>query len=381
MTSMRCSHWRAAGVGRQLAIHGRVLFFIARRADFNDAHLVARADIHGLRRNVHPADVVRMGAANQAGVVIMHPIGIGLAQPRPVVGRPLGVTREPDKPAVQPDAAGASPAFELRLPETGGVLLHIHDLVVHGEDGINLVKIGRRIAPELRPGQFAAGGEGLLLAVHQIQGLALKRGADFPAGVHHHGGERDGLLVAGFIAHLRFEVDVAGFGGEVKIRRIDIYAGGLQIFVQGQGLIHVPREMQPEVVVQPAVIGIECPAHPFVTHARRFFPVIVAVVHLDRNEVFLVPEIHEAGQVETAGGDAVFKASDESAVHPKPAGLFQTFKLQKNLPVPGACGELEMLAIPGDSRPGPPVAAAVADDIGVGIHVVVRVGGAYVYPF
>ena len=70
---------------------------IARRADIHDAGLVAGAHVHGLRRDVHPADVISVRAANQFRVVIMHPVGIRLTEARPVVRRALRIAGEPDK--------------------------------------------------------------------------------------------------------------------------------------------------------------------------------------------------------------------------------------------------------------------------------------------
>ena len=68
-----------------------VLFLVARRADLDNAGLVARGHVHALRRNVHPAEVIRMRAANQVRVEVVHPIGIRLAEAGPVVRRTLRV--------------------------------------------------------------------------------------------------------------------------------------------------------------------------------------------------------------------------------------------------------------------------------------------------
>ena len=117
MTSTRCSHCRAAAGAT--ACPTRIAFLVAGRADLDDARLVAGADIHGLRRDVHPADVIGVRAADELRVVIVHPVGIRLAQPRPIIRRTLRVAGEPDKFVVEPDAAGARAALEFRLAKTG----------------------------------------------------------------------------------------------------------------------------------------------------------------------------------------------------------------------------------------------------------------------
>ncbi len=166
-----------------------------------------------------------------------------------------------------------------------------------------------------------------------------------------------------------------------KIRRINIDAGGLEIFVERQCLINLAGEVQPDVVVQAAVIGIERAAHPLILRAGRLFLVIVAVVHLHRDDIFLAAEVHEFGQVEATGGNAIFVFAGELAVDPEAPGLFQAFKFEENFPVPGAGRQLEMLPVPGNARVGVPVATAMTDDVGVRIGVVERVRGADGDPF
>ena len=316
-----------------------------------------------------------MRAADELGVVSVHPVGIRLTQPGPVIAGTLGVTGEPDKTVIQIHAAGAGAAFEFRLAKTGGDFLHIHHLIVDGENGIDLVQIRRGVAPELGVGQLAAGGEDLALAADKVGGFAGKFGADLAGGVHDHGGEGDGLLVAAFIAHLGFHVDVAGFAGHGNIGGIDVDAGGLEIFVEREGLIDLAGEVQPDVVVQAPVIGVEGAPHPFVAGAGGFFHVVVAVVHFYGDHVIGVAEVHEVGQVEAAGGDAVFEAADELAVYPEAAGLFESFKFEEHLFALGGGGELEMFPVPGDAHVFMLFAAAVRNDFVVGIGVVVRVRG------
>ena len=186
MTSTRCSHCRPCGRP----------FLVARRADFDDAIAVARRDVRPLRRDVHPADIIAVALAHQREREVVHPVGIRPAQARPVVGRALRVAGEPDETAVQPDAARARAALELGLAKAGLRLADIHHLAVHGEDGINAVKIRVVHVPEARAGQRAGGGENFRLAGDQVGGVAFQLRAHHAVGVHHDGRKRDEGVIA-----------------------------------------------------------------------------------------------------------------------------------------------------------------------------------------
>ena len=110
MTSRRWSHWRPV-TSRSLSPAGQTSTMPKR---------VAASDIHALRRDVHPADVVGVVVADQLGAVVVHPVGIRLAEAGPFVAGALRVAFEVDELVVDLDAAGAGAAFELGFAETGG---------------------------------------------------------------------------------------------------------------------------------------------------------------------------------------------------------------------------------------------------------------------
>ncbi len=168
----------------------------------DDAGFVTGANIHGLGRDVHPADIIGVGAADQFRVEIVHPVGVRLAETGPIIRGTLCIAGEPDKFIVEINAAGAGATLEFGFAETGPDFLHVHHFSIHGEQAINVVKIRLRVAPEFGVRQFAARREIFRLAADQIQRIARKLRANFSIRVHDHRRQGDGLLVTGFVADL-----------------------------------------------------------------------------------------------------------------------------------------------------------------------------------
>ena len=129
--------------------------------------------------------------------------------------------------------------------------------------------------------------------------------------------------------------------------------------------------MQPDVVIQTAVVRVKRAPHPLKTDPRRLLRVIIAVVHFHRDNVIRIAEIDQTGEIQPEGGDAVFIQPGVFAIHPEPARLFEPLEFQEHLAVAGAGGQLEMLAVPSHARVSAPVAAAVADEVRIGIHVII----------
>ena len=74
-----------------------IALFIARRANLYDAVAGHRVRVHLLRRDVHPADIVAMAGADEAGVIVVHPVRISLAQALPLVASSLRKTFQVNK--------------------------------------------------------------------------------------------------------------------------------------------------------------------------------------------------------------------------------------------------------------------------------------------
>ena len=81
----------------------RLVLLVARRTDVDDALRVAGADERRLRRDVHPADEVRLGLAHERHVVFVEPVRRD-ADRRPARGRALRVAGEPRRHAVDRQA-------------------------------------------------------------------------------------------------------------------------------------------------------------------------------------------------------------------------------------------------------------------------------------
>ena len=114
-------------------------------------------------------------------------------------------------------------------------------------------------------------------------------------------------------------------------------------------MINLADKVEPDIVVEAAVIGIERAPHPFEFAPRGLLLVVVAVIDLDGDHVVRVAEMGDRREIKPAGGDAVFKKADELAVDPKAPGLFQALEFEEDFAVLGAGRQLEVFAIPGDA--------------------------------
>ena len=153
------------------------------------------------------------------------------------------------------------------------------------------------------------------------------------------------MLIARFIADLGLDRHVGGLGGHGDVRGINIDAGGLEILVERQGLVNLAGDVQPDVAVEAAVVGIEILGLPLEDGAGGFFGVVGDVGDLDGEDVFLVAEVNGVGDVDAAGRDAVFVFADGLAVHEESGGLPHAFELDEDLVALGAGGKLEVLAV------------------------------------
>ena len=362
-----------------LAASGLVLA-VARRADIGDAEFVAGGHIRARGRDVHPADVIAVALAQQRGGEVVHPVGIRRAEAGPVVGGALRVAGEPDEFVIQINAASSRAALEFGLAEAGVNFANVGDFAVHRQDRINVVKIGIVHVPEMRGGERAGGGERRSLAAREILRRAFDLRADISVGAHDDLGKTCGRVAGRFIAHLRLDVDLGGFAGNVVIFSEHINAGGFQIFVERQCLIDLAHDVQPRIAGKAAEIRIAVAELPFELGAGGFFLVVRAVVHFHREHIVLPAELHQRGEVEATGGDAIFVNADGLAVQKKMRGLPETLELDENFPALGVRGQFEMLPIPADAQIDGLVAARVADERAVAVHVVPCVRQAHVRP-
>ena len=118
----------------------------------------------------------------------------------------------------------------------------------------------------MRSCERAGGGEGPGLAVDEVWRRSPSNLArTTPAASTTTAESEIAATVAGLVAHLRLDVDLGGPGFQIDVPGVHIDAGGLEIFVEREGLVELTRDVQPNVVVEAAEVGVEGPAHPLVT--------------------------------------------------------------------------------------------------------------------
>src|SRR5450432_1740311 len=162
---------------------------------------------------------------------------------------------------------------------------------------------------------------------------------------------------------------------------MNVDAGSLKILVKRQGLVNLASQVQPDIVVKSTVVGIEGASHPLIASAGSFFLVVITVVHFYCQNILLIAKLHEPGDVEPGRSDAILVFANRLAIEKEPSSLLQSLKLKKHFAVLRTCRKFEVLAIPANARESVPVAAAVADEVGIGIHVVPSMRCAHRVPF
>ena len=184
--------------------------------------------------------------------------------------------------------------------------------------------------------------------------------------------------------HLGIDGDIRRLAGDIEVVGMDVNALALQTVVERQGLMDLACDMQPHMAVDAAVVGIEIVAAPLVagSHAGSAIGVLWVggaegaflvgggVVHLDREHVLLRAEMHRVRDVDAVGGDAVLVQTDLLAVEVDVARLAHAFELQEDAVAGKRGGQLEVLAIPGESLVGARVAAAVGDELAEAVDIV-----------
>src|ERR1039458_3103879 len=155
-------------------------------ADLNDAVAVGRIGIDALRRDVHPAYVVRLAVAKQLGVEVVHPIRIRLAQTGPFVAGALGKALQVDELVIEIHAARARAAFEFGLAKSGSHLVDVHGFAIHREDRVDGVKIGVVRTPEARAVERSGRLQNGFPAAGYVGGTTAEAGANPAVRLHNY---------------------------------------------------------------------------------------------------------------------------------------------------------------------------------------------------
>ncbi len=351
-------------------------FLIAGGADLNDAVAVEGVGIDFLRGDVHPAHVVGVGVADHLHGEVVHPVRVALAEAGPFVGGALCEAFEVGELAVDENAAGSGAAFELGFAEAGGGFADVDDFVVDGEGEVDVVEVRVFDGPEAGVGERAGGGESGFLAGGDGGGVSAEGGVELTVVIDDVGGEEESGGGGGGVLDLGFGGDVGGFGGDVVVLAVDVGTGGFEAVVEGEGLVDFSGDVEPDVAVDAAVVGVEVIGVPFESGAGGTFLIVGAVIDFDGEDVFVIAEFDGVGDIDAVAGDAVFVEADFLAVEEDIAGLAHAFEFEEDFIVGVGGGEGEMFAVPGEALVGSAIAAAVGDDGAEGIGFVKGVGGA-----
>ncbi len=241
---------------------GPILLGIARRHGLNQSHAVAAFHILFPRGDVHPSHEVAPRLHLQLIAVIRKPCRNTHPHARPLVACALGVAMNHDDPVVEPNL----PLGKAGLPEssTHDVFIH-HNAVVGNQSCLHRVEIAISPTPEMRIVEPPLG-------VHHARFTGLKR--MFPTLKPAHLtvilvkdrasiDERPRFVVV--ISHLRLGMNRHLFSGNVIVFAIDIYSRGLEIRVQGQRLIQLVGHVQPHILGDAAIVGVEILVVPLVS--------------------------------------------------------------------------------------------------------------------
>ena len=370
---------------------GDVLFLVAGGADGHDAELVAGPDRGGFRGDVHPADVVRAGFADQCGVEVVQPL-VRHADRSPFVGGTLRVALQVVRTPVDQESAAC--AVILDLAESGPEPVLFHELVAVPQPEPDPVEFRGFRRPELQPGDFlfeldhgrfgrtdpgrrgiAAVDVGLDRGREDLSRVLRGRNADRFAGklfpdesqspayrMIDHAIDAEVGGGPGFVADLGPDGDHGGFLLEIEVGRGDVRADGLQVVVQRQREVYGRLHVQGHVARDAALHGVEILLVPLEALARivagrvagpglphiTCHPARRGVVRGDRDQVFAFPDPRR--DVESGGRDARFVVSRELAVHVQIDRLPAAFELQEilfHLPVVGL--DLDLLPVEHES--------------------------------
>lgn len=131
--------------------------------------------------------------------------------------------------------------------------------------------------------------------------------------------------------------------------------------------------MQENVLVDPAVVGIEILVVPLVRRAGGLLPVRPAIVDLSRQDVGLIVE-RDIADIKAKGHDPVLAATDPLAIKVELPGVTDAFELEKDVLIPARGWQVKVFPVPGNS--GGQVGNVHAESI----IFVPRMGEGYVLP-
>ena len=117
--------------------------------------------------------------------------------------------------------------------------------------------------------------------------------------------------------------------GNVKIRSIDIGACRAEVRINGQCLIELAGDVQPYVLRQTAIVGIEVAVVPLIAAIELAVAVSPAVIAAHGKHVLALPDIRR--QVEAEGHYPIVREAEVMPVEPDIGTLTCTLKLHEDL--------------------------------------------------
>src|ERR1700678_2298351 len=162
--------------------------------------------------------------------------------------------------------------------------------------------------------------------------------------------------------HLRLHLYITALPRNVVVGAVDVCAGCAQAVVEREGLIDLPRHMQPHPPIDAPEVGIKVVGVPAEGDVGGTLVVGGSVVYAHGKHVIVVAELYTGGNVDAVCGDPVFIQPIRSAVQINLAGLAHAFKFDEHLGASGGGGEFEVLPIPANSLIRPAIASAVVDN-------------------
>ena len=318
-----------------------VLLGIARRHGLDEAHAVARFDILLPGGDVHPAHQVAARTHHQVVRVVAQPGRYAHAHAGPFVRSALGIAVHHQHAVVEPDLAFGKTC----LAEARACLHRVEGLAACDEAGPDVVEVSVAPRPEVHAAESARSTYHGRVACSDHLRLALVLAYRFAVDVEHLHLKGYALRLVRGIDHLRLGIHRHLAALDVVVRAVDVGARRAEARIEGQRLIDVACDVQPDVLRQASEVGVEVRVVPLETRARGTFLVTPVVVGAHLQDV-LARVINIWCQVEAEGHDAVLVQTQAMSVDPHFRGLACAFQFQQDVLARIRCRQRERLPVP-----------------------------------
>ncbi len=288
---------------------------------------------------MHPADGICSACHHQSVGIVAQPCRYAQAHGWPFVARALGIAFHLYHLSVQTNHS----VTELRSAEASACnhfIKHLPFLIF--QTCLDVVEISSADRPP-----FDAGGRELGLQYAGFARLESDLGivADNLHVLHPRSinCQAECARLVAFIPHLRLHADGCCMGIDISFLEINISTGGLQVGIEGEGLIDFVGYIKPHVLRYSAIVRIEVLVVPLINAVARFLMIGPTVVGPHFQQVLSFLDIR--CEVESESHDAILAHADELSVEIDFSCLAHTFKLDEDF-LALYVAKLEFLAIP-----------------------------------